>query len=146
MPVGRRNCSHGFAPRLPAVTPPIVVVAPPPPSPHSLPCKRPHYPAICVAHRHQLGPGEACAVHVHAVDANLPTGDAVEGCAESRALPPLLSNQTPCPLLCVQDVQSLNVATAAYVSTLFDIGAGVGGPMCGLLADKVFGGCPITAG
>jgi hypothetical protein len=33
----------------------------------------------------------------------------------------------------------MEVAQAAYVSTMFDVGAGIGGPLCGLLADWALG-------
>ncbi len=32
----------------------------------------------------------------------------------------------------------LEPGAAAYVSTMFDIGGGVGSPLCGILADKLF--------
>ncbi len=47
---------------------------------------------------------------------------------------------TPPPhLYPAQDTLGMEVAQAAYVSTMFDVGAGIGGPLCGLLADWALG-------
>ena len=35
----------------------------------------------------------------------------------------------------------MEVAQAAYVSTMFDVRAGIGGPLCGFLADWALGVC-----
>jgi sugar phosphate permease len=39
----------------------------------------------------------------------------------------------------LQQVLSFTTTTAAIVSLAFDLGGGVGSPLCGLLADKMFG-------
>ena len=37
----------------------------------------------------------------------------------------------------LQDSLGLEPASAAYVSTMFDIGGGIGSPLCGIVADKL---------
>ncbi len=37
----------------------------------------------------------------------------------------------------LQDNLGLEPASAAYVSTMFDIGGGIGSPLCGIVADKL---------
>ena len=39
----------------------------------------------------------------------------------------------------LQDRIHLDAASAAYVAVLFDVGGGVGSPLCGIVADRVFG-------
>ena len=43
----------------------------------------------------------------------------------------------------LQDSLGLEPASAAYVSTMFDIGGGIGSPLCGIVADKLCRTCKL---
>jgi sugar phosphate permease len=43
----------------------------------------------------------------------------------------------------LQDSLGLEPASAAYVSTMFDIGGGIGSPLCGIVADKLCRTCRL---